>query len=174
MSAEAHTEATSVPVETVDVVELSEGEHLVPASDELLFRQITEHQLAQDGKQLGSHAFGPVGADAGKASYSRASLTTAQNSRDWHTANARSASLGVWAVTANEVVTSRTVAIDDSDAPLPEGSKRAPGHCFVDYREMPKAREKTVRGILLRYALARGEIPTFGEDDGTIELPLDD
>ena len=157
-------------VEPERAVVLGDGEHLVGATEELLYRQITKHQLGRDG-QLGSHAFGPVDADHGKASYSRASPTTPQASRDWHTEHARSPSLAVWAVTAAEVVKSKTFAIDDSAAPLVDGHPRAPGHCFVDYRDMANAQIKNVRAILLRYALQRGETPTSAPTNGLLELP---
>jgi len=156
---------------TVETVELDTGEHLIASGDEVLYRQITRHLVAADGRP-GSHAFGPQGADQGKASFSRSSRVSAQASRDWHTANAKSPSLGVWAVSVDEVTKARTVAIDDSGTPLDPGQKRAPGHCFVDYRGRMKEAEKTVRAILLRAALEREEIPTEDQTDGLFNASL--
>ncbi len=143
-------------------IELGEGESLIdPAEgDEMLFRQIPEHLYDPDAGRPASHAFGPATIDAGKPSYGRSSLTTAQESRDWHTEHARKPSIAVYAVTVEEVVSSGTYAVDDSEAPLGPDEARAPGHCFVSYREHDKSDRRRIRAILLRFALDRGEIPT--------------
>lgn len=141
-------------------VELQDGEQLVGDADELTYRQITPH-LLKDGDQVASSAFGPSSADAGKPSYSRSSLVTAQEARDWHSSKARSPSEAVYAVSVQEVVTAGSVVIDDSCCPLAEGeSDRAPGHCFVDFRGLPKSEERELRAKLYMHAMGRGEIPT--------------
>jgi len=146
-------------------VELLEGEELLSTAEEVMFRQVTKHMF--DGDKLATTAFGPATADAGMPSFSRSSLVSAQESRDWHTQNARTPSLGVWGVTAGEVIASGRYAVDDSGIPLPAGEKRAPGHCFVDYRGLSKREEREVRGQLYFFAVERGELPTTEtSDDG--------
>jgi hypothetical protein len=153
-----------------DDVELEEGHRIVAAGEELLYRQITKHMLTGDG-QIGSHAFGAADSDAGKPSYARSSIVDAQSSRDWHDAHANSPSLGVWGVTVKEVSQIRRFVIDDSAAPLPAGKLRAPGHCFVDYRGLDRGTVKSLRGVLLRFALGRGEVSTTRTAaDGELDL----
>lgn len=126
---------------------LEEGEQLMPAGDELLYRQITRHMVAEDGR-VGTHAFGPQTSDLGKPSFSRSTVVNAQESRDWHTENARARSVGVRAVSVEAVIKTRTWAIDDSGISVPAGTKRAPGHCFVDYRGFEPREVKAVRAHL--------------------------
>lgn len=140
-------------------VELLEGEQLMDIADELTYRQIAPHMLVNDG-QIATTAFGPNTSDKDKPSYSRASRVSAQEARDWHTQNARSASLGVYAVSVGEVIASGRYTIDDSECAPPEGAPRAPGHCFVDFRGLGRAQKKTLRALLYMHAMNRGEIPT--------------
>lgn len=140
---------------------LAPGEQLIAVGpvEEQLFRQITYPLLGEDGVPA-AHAFGPQSADAGKPSYSRSTRVTAQQSRSWHTAHAAKPSLGVWAVTVEEVGQAGTVAIDDSGTPQSGPRSRAPGHCYVEFRHFQKREVRNVRAILLRFAIVRGEIPT--------------
>jgi hypothetical protein len=86
---------------------------------------------------------------------------TAQESRDWHQNYARSASIGVWAVSVAEVAEADLRAVDDSDVPLPDGApERAPGHCYVDFRGLSREAKVNARAVLLRRALARQEVET--------------
>lgn len=147
-----------------DDIELGEGESIMAEAEELIYRQITKHMLTKDG-QIGSHAFGAADSDAGRPSYSRSSVVSAQEARDWFDANARSRSLEVRALTVAEVAKAERMVIDDSAAPLAEGDKRAPGHCFVDFRNATSPEIKRVRAILLRFALRRGEVPTQGQEE---------
>lgn len=142
-------------------VELSEGEQLMADAEELVYRQITPKMYADDGR-IASHVFGPSTSDNGKPSYSRSSVVTAQEARDWHTANANTPSDGVWAVSVGEVIEAQRYVVDDSNAPLPADGVRAPGHCFVDFRGLSRNQKKDLRGKLLMHALNRGEIPTEG------------
>jgi hypothetical protein len=139
-------------------LELLEGEQLMSDGGELAYRQTTKHMF-DDGK-LATTAFGPMRADTGMPSFSRSSLVTAQDARDWHTRNAKSPSLGVWAVTVGEVVESERYVVDDSKSPLTDGEERAPGHCFVDYRGLTKAQQRELRTKLYFRAIDRGEVPT--------------
>ncbi|MDF1480305.1 hypothetical protein PYV02_14560 [Leifsonia sp. H3M29-4] len=149
-------------------LELAEGEALIAEPAELLFRQITQHMISADG-QIGSLAFAPSTADQGKPSFSRSSLVSPQDARDWHSRHARSWSLGVRAVSISEVTQAGRIAIDDSQSPLPEGLDRAPGHCFVDFRGLDRPERKAAAAILLRFAIERGEIPTTETpDDGQL------
>lgn len=93
-------------------------------------------------------------------SYSRSTLVSAQEARDWHTRNAASPSLGVWAVAVGEVSSADSRVVDDNDCPLEEGEKRAPGHCYVDFRGLSRSKRKELRARLHMYAMSRGEIPT--------------
>lgn len=136
------------------------GEAVVPAGDELLFRQITEHKWDSMVEVPSSTAFAPTSADHGKPSFSRSSLVTAQESRDWHRENARSPSLGVWACSTAEVAQGGTRSVDDSGVPLAPGEVRAPGHAYVDYRHLSKGQQRVLRALLLAYALDRQEVPT--------------
>ena len=111
----------------------------------------------------------PTTADKGTPSYSRSKVVTAQEARDWHTRNARTRSLGVWAVTVGEVVKSKRYVVDDSKTPLPDNEKRAPGHCFVDYRGLTKQQERELRTNLYFRAIDRGEVPTAATtEDGQL------
>lgn len=141
-------------------VSLEAGESLIDDREELLYRQILEW-MVPDGAIL-THVFGPSTADQGKPSYSRSSVVSAQDARDWHNepGNGSSKSTGVWAVSVDEVFEAETFAIDDSAAPLKDGRTRAPGHCYIDYRQMTKADIKSVRFLLYQRAMARGEITT--------------
>jgi hypothetical protein len=140
-------------------LELLEGEQLMSTAEELVFRQIAPHMLSDDGK-IATTAFGPNTSDDNKPSYSRSSLVSAQEARDWHTQNASSLSLGVWGVTVGEVIASERHVVDDSACPVPEGKKRAPGHCFVDFRGLSRPARKELRARLHMHAMERGEIPT--------------
>lgn len=139
-------------------LELREGERLMGDGDELIYRQITAHMM--DGKQIATTAFGPMPSDNGMPSYARSRLIQAQGARDWHTRNASSPSLGVWALVVSEVVEAGRYVIDDSATRLQAGEKRAPGHCFVDYRGLSRVEKKTLRGRLWFSAIERGEILT--------------
>ncbi|MGP9586160.1 hypothetical protein ACT3TB_10955 [Micrococcaceae sp. AOP34-BR2-30] len=140
-------------------VQLKEGEQLVDEPYEVNYRQITPH-LLKDGHRVASHAFGPSTSDEGKPSYSRSSVVTAQEARDWHSANARKPSEAVYGVSVEEVIEAGSVVVDDSDCAIPEGEDRAPGHCFVDFRGLPKHSVKDLRTKLYIHAMERGEIPT--------------
>ena len=144
---------------TVDL-ELREGESLMSDADELIYRQITAHMM--DGSQIATTAFGPMPADNNMPSYSRSSVVGPQDARDWHTRNAPNPSLGVWAVAVAEVIEAERHVIDASAAALDASNKRAPGHCFVDYRGLSRVERKTLRSRLWFRAVERGEIPTKG------------
>jgi hypothetical protein len=143
---------------TLDV-ELRGGEQLMSVAEELTFRQIAPHMLVDDGK-VATVAFGPNSSDNNMPSYSRSSIVTAQEARDWHTENASSPSQGVFGVTVGEVVAAGRHVIDDSACPVEDGHLRAPGHCFVDFRQLSRLERKELRARLFMSAMARGEIPT--------------
>ncbi|GAA5196750.1 hypothetical protein [Microbacterium jejuense] len=158
---------------TAPNVTLHEGESLIDDREELLYRQILEW-MVPDGAIL-THVFGPSTADQGKPSYSRSSVVSAQDARDWHNepGNGNSKSTGVWAVSVDEVFEAETFAIDDAAAPLEEDRARAPGHCYVDYRQMTKVDIKSVRFLLYQRAMARGEITTTARpNDGELFVDL--
>ncbi|MDD0856771.1 hypothetical protein NHF46_01030 [Arthrobacter alpinus] len=142
-----------------DFVDLMSCEaELLEEETEDLFRQVTAHHWDdQVGRPLAA-AFGPSDSDQGKASYTRSTKVSAEDSRNWHNDNARSASKGVFKVTVDEVVKASLRAVDDSGCPIPEGEKRAPGHCFVDFQHVKKKEERRLRAILYAKALAWGEI----------------
>ncbi|MHA3724907.1 hypothetical protein ACXR2T_13635 [Leucobacter sp. HY1910] len=145
---------------SVPNVQLADGEELMDIAAELMYRQITD--LMMDNGSPSTSAFGPASIDRGKPSYSRSNEVSAQQARDWHTGNASRPSLGVWAVSVAEVVGAGLVAVDDSKTPLPPNGKRAPGHCFADFRGMNKRAERVYRAKLYFGAIDRGEIPTTG------------
>lgn len=142
-------------------LELGEGEKLVPAG-ELILRQICEWML--HGGDLQTSVFGPSQSDAGKPSYARATEITAQEARDWHNAHASSRSVAVMGLTVDEVLEETLFVIDDSEVPLPDATKRPPGHCFIDYRNVGKATQRAIRYRLYQKAMERGEIPTEAPD----------
>lgn len=139
-------------------IELAQGHSLVDDRDELALRQIVEW-MVPDGAIL-THVFGPSPSDKGMPSYSRASVVDAQDARDWHNRNSVSRSIGVWAVSVDEVLEAGRHVIDDSAAVPPGGTPHAPGHCFVDYRGLLKLEIKSIRYVLWQRAMDRGEIPT--------------
>lgn len=143
---------------TAPDVELLDGEQLMSGAGELIYRQMTQHMF--DGDKLKTEAFGPSSADRDMPSYARANMATPQESRDWHSQNANSPSLGVWAVTVGEAIESGRHVVDDSQRPLAEGQKRAPGHCFVDFRRLTKPHKRELRARLYFYANDRGELLT--------------
>ena len=140
-------------------LDLEDNEMLVDTIDEISYRQITPHLLV-DGKKVASSAFGPSTADQGKPSYSRSSIVSAQEARDWHSSNARRPSEAVYGVSVGEVAESGSFVIDDSKCALAEDEDRAPGHCFVDFRRFSKPEERELRAKLYMHAMKRGEIPT--------------
>jgi len=149
-------------------VDLLDGEQLMSDADELAFRQIAPHMLIDNG-QVASTAFGPMPSDNYMPSYSRSSIVTAQDARDWFDQNARSESHGVWGVTVGEVIAANRYVVDDSECPLPPGKVRAPGHCFVDFRGLTRPQRKELQAQLLMHATERGEIPTVATpQDGRI------
>lgn len=142
-----------------EFVELESCEAVLLDDDqEDLFRQIPPHLWDNQLGRPSSAAFGPSDADKGRASYSRATKVTAQESRTWHDENARSKSMGVFKVTVDDVNNAKLRAVDDSGCPLPEGEKRAPGHCFVDFQHVDKKEQRRLRGLLYTKALDWGEI----------------
>lgn len=144
---------------TATDVELMAGEQLMSTADELAYRQMTPHMFQDDGR-IATSVFGPSTADNGKPSYSRSSSVSPQEARDWHTLNASKPSMGVYAVSVGEVISSGRYAVDDSECPLAEDEKRAPGHCFVDFRGLSRSQKKDLRAQLYMHAMVRGEIPT--------------
>lgn len=147
---------------TERVIELLEGEFLLTENQELVFRQITKH-LIDDGL-VSTSAFGPRTSDNQMPSYSRSSLVTAQESRDWHSENANSPSLGVWGVTVAETKSAGSYVVDDSQKPISLGERRAPGHCFIDFRNLSKAQRREIYAKLFFSAMARGEIFTISNN----------
>lgn len=123
------------------------------AEDEFLFRQIPTHLWDARKGQIGVGAFGPLEADRGAPSFSRSSKVTAAQSFEWHNSNVKSTSLSVWACTVTDVVKAGTRSIDDENAPLEAGKKRAPGHAYIDYRHLSKAEKKAIRAHLLMCAI---------------------
>lgn len=156
---------------TASDLELVEGESLMVGEEDLIYRQITEHLM--HGSNVATHAFTGTTADAGKPSYARSDIATAQDSRDWHTANAKSPSLGVWALTPADVIVARSRVIDDSATPLGEGEKRSPGHCYVDARDLDRLALKELRAELWAAAMNRKEIPTREpRKDGELDIDI--
>lgn len=140
-----------------DCVKLEPCETELDANEDL-YRQIPPHLWdGQVGKPK-AEAFGPSDADKGKPSYSRSTVVTAKDSRDWHNENARSTSLGVYKVTVDEVAKVDLRSVDDSNCPVSPGKERAPGHCYVDFQHLSKKEERRVRSILYIRAMAWGEI----------------
>ena len=153
-------------------LELTDGESLMASEDELIYRQITKHLM--HGSNVATHAFTGSTSDAGKPSYARSGMISAQESRDWHAAHANSASLGVWGVTVGEVAVAKSHVIDDSATPLGPGKVRSPGHCYVDARELDRLALKDLRAQLWSAAMARKEIPTREpRADGELDIDID-
>lgn len=136
---------------------LEPGEFVIEPSPELIFRQITKHLIRND--RVGSIAF-LSSADRGKPSYSRSSIVSPQASRDWHTSIAGSPSLAVCALAVDDVSSLGIRSIDDSNAALSEGESRAPGHCFIDCRNLTKSEMTNLRSNLLRFAIGHGFMST--------------
>ena len=136
--------------------ELQLNEVELISSDELLWRQVVPSTWNEDEGQPHSHAFGPKTSDEGKPSYSRSSKVDAKKAFEWHNANARSQSQGVWACSSEEVISSKLRAIDDSEVEI-DTEVVAPGHCYVDFRELTRGEIKTRRNQLWLYAMDRGK-----------------
>ena len=151
-------------------LELGEGESLVADQDELIYRQITKHMLDPSGA-VATHAYTGESSGDGQPSYSRSSVVSAQESRDWHTRNSRSPSLGVRGLTVGEVVVAKRWVVDDSAAPLNPDEMRAPGHCYVNAVGLDRVTLKSLRAILWNAANRRGEIATRETlEDGELDL----
>jgi hypothetical protein len=145
---------------TPNFPDLEDGEKVLSNDDELLWRQMGRHIWDLQHGKPNLDSFGPQGSDKRRPSFSRESLVSAQEARDWHSENV-SRSHGVWACSVQEVDEAGARCVDDSGTPLEEGRKRAPGHSYIEYRhlvERPKRRELMAR--LLKAALARREIVT--------------
>ncbi len=125
-----------------------------------MWRQMTRSIWDEANAQPGLLSCGPQGADHRKPSFSRQSRVTAQESRDWHQKNAAWASRSVWSISVSEIVEATLRAVDDADATLDPGQKRALGHAYADYRGLTKGEMKDARGNLLRSMIARGEQQT--------------
>jgi len=143
---------------TAGSIELLELEQLVDDGEEVIYRQITIHM--RDGNKIRTDAFGPSTADKFMPSYARSSVTSAQDARDWHTRNAKSASTAVYGVSVGEAIASGRHVVDDSEVPLAAGEVRSPGHCFVDFRGLTKNEVRVLRTKLYFHAVARDEIAT--------------
>lgn len=128
-------------------------------STEIIYRQITKHHLKHNGEAIGSHAFGST-TDRGRPSFAQASKTKAQDARDWHIANVPSGSVAVCRVSVDEVNGAGLNVMDDSHMPVPEGKKRAPAHCYVDYSGCDRTELKSARAHLMWAAKARGIVHT--------------
>ncbi|MFZ4843857.1 hypothetical protein [Mycetocola saprophilus] len=131
------------------------GEFEIHDDTELLFRQIIEWMVV-DGVVL-STVFGPSPHDRGKPSYSRSSIVTARGAQNWHNAHARSRSREVWAVSVGEALHHELRAIDDSKVQK-TGEIQAPGHCFLDFRELTRNQIKERRFRLYITARRRGAV----------------
>jgi hypothetical protein len=126
--------------------------------EEQLYRQIPSFNYDSQSGRPAAHAFGPSDSDKGKASYSRASVVSAEESFEWHNAKARSTSVSVWRIDVSEVIAAGIQAVDDNACEvLPGDPKRSPGHCFVDFRKLSKAEQRVVRAVLFTKALAHKE-----------------
>jgi hypothetical protein len=151
-----------------DWLDLDPGESELLRSEQRLWRQMTRWIWDEDKKQPKAHAFGPLDADEQMPSFSSESEVSAQAARDWHQQNANSQSFAVWPITTGDLDNTDLRAVDDSSKPLRAGTKRAPGHVYLDYRGMDKKTERKNRAILLRAALQREEEPTT--DIGFVSL----
>lgn len=128
---------------------LDPKEQLLIARAEDLYRQVTKPLWDPGRQQPSSHAFGPSTADAGMASFSRSSKISPQSARDWHQKYGRSFSHGVWRCTVGDVDDTKTLrAVDDSALP----GLKAPGHTYVDYRNLTPREIKDSRSYLLAAA----------------------
>lgn len=142
--------------------DLEPGEAVIPPGPALLFRQITAHQWDDVNLRPSSASFGPSTVDVFRPSFAlEGPAVDAQSARDWHQDNAKSPSLGVWAVSALEVSGTGLRSVDDTAVPAAPGEHRAPGHAYVDYRDLAKKEERDVRKELLLRAIDRGELPTI-------------
>jgi len=136
------------------------GEFVITDVDELVYRQITEPLMEAETWTPSSIAFAPNSFDQKKPSFARQTLTTPQDARDWHNENAKKPSLGVWACSIGEVIDAKSQTIDDSGVTRAANAVVAPGHCYVDYRELTKSETRLLRSTLLAKALARKELTT--------------
>lgn len=130
--------------------------------DETLLRQITPPLMNEKDSIPASTAFGPANIDKGMPSFARSTKVSPEESREWHNANARQPSLGVWGCSVSEVLASREPVGADTrsvdDARVETESPKSPGHCYVDYRHLSKDERRLLRAELLMYAIDRGEI----------------
>lgn len=137
-------------------------------SDEMLFRQIPDHNWDDRVQRPLSHAFGPADVDKRMASHSRSSVVSAAASQEWHNEHAAKRSVSVWGYSVTEVLEVQGKAsdgsevvsqvIDDSGCTEKEGGLTSPGHCYVDYRHLMKPGEKVLRGLLFIRAMSRGAL----------------
>jgi len=144
---------------TWPTVETNEAQ--ITNAGEVLWRQITKSLYDEDNRRPGLLACGPQAADARKPSFTRSSVISAQDSRDWHQNHSASASLGTWSLSVGDVEDAGLRAVDDSKRPPEPGEPgKPPGHAYVDYRPLTKAEMKDARAKLLLAMLGRGEEST--------------
>ncbi|MFF0409804.1 hypothetical protein ACFYUY_05130 [Kitasatospora sp. NPDC004745] len=134
--------------------ELRDNEVQVPASKELLWRQI--HPAFLDGGQVSSQAFAPSDKDDGELSVNRQSIVSATEAFQHFTEVQRFQSAAVYAVSVEEVAAKGLRTVDDSTSD-PENAP-SPGHAYIDFKAVAaNKRRKKIGGLLRDQAVARGQ-----------------
>ncbi|MFB7619822.1 hypothetical protein [Kitasatospora sp. NPDC056181] len=134
--------------------ELRDGEVQIPASSELLWRQI--HPAFLDGGKMSSQAFTPSDKDDGELSVNRQSIVGANDAFRYFTEVQCFQSTAVYAVSAEEVAAKGLRTVDDSTSD-PENAP-SPGHAYVDFKAVAAGkRRKRIGGLLRDQAVARGQ-----------------
>ncbi|OAM90735.1 hypothetical protein AW736_06420 [Termitidicoccus mucosus] len=122
----------------------------------MVFRQV--HPNHWDGKNPNSVAFSPTPKDQDQLSVDDASLVTAEESWTHFTKNLGLQSVGVWAVTANEIASSGELAL--LRAPITgqtDVQKDNPAHCLIDFSKLTtKGQKKRCAQQLALLASVRG------------------
>jgi hypothetical protein len=149
-------------------------------SGEIIYRQIIGEWF-QNGVPS-SQAFGYADSDKLMPSYSRSTVVSAQEARDWFNKRpSGSKSLAVFGISISEATYALADAGADGgreitrvvdDSAVDKGDALvAPGHCYVDFRATEKRQKTEIRNRLCQAALRRGE--TFTTESGA-SIPLFD
>jgi hypothetical protein len=124
----------------------------IEAGDELLWRQINPAFV--DGGKVTSQAFTPTEKDRGELSTNRSSKVTAEAAFRHYTEIQGHKSVGVYAVSVDEVLSVELRAVDDFATE--EGAK-SPGHAYIDFKHIEATkRRKKIGGKLRDLAESRG------------------
>ncbi len=130
-----------------DFPPLNPGEVELQPSDELLLRNVHPEFYDPENDLVTSQAFRLNSNDDGCLSVIRRSQVSPFDAHFEYSTSLGLPSIGVWAVSADEVADEGARSIDDSAAPVLQGHQRPSGHAYIDYRDLEgRPRPENKRG----------------------------